>query len=308
VYAIVVGNLSSLVMKQDDEVVAKRAQLELVQGYVGHIRVQPELKQRLMAFFQNRFRSTSLSSITPDIVYKALPMELRIEVAAHTNRRVVDAAALLRNCSSSAIDRLSSLLRERALEPETILFRMAEACTELALVAVGAVETYHEPEPGERLEISETMHFGATVGDMPFIFGLRHTHTARASPSELETKIFTLSTHAYQSLLKAYPGMQDVIIDNTISKHEGACSGAPSLVPRSPLAPFPFPCKIPRASMPHHATICLCEARLADTRAIAPPSPPAPHAQGKSPPWRRHPSPLGGSVQPLSHQTGAAPS
>jgi hypothetical protein len=64
IYTVVVGHLSSLVMKQDDEVVAKRAQLELVQTYVAQVRVPAGLKRRLVVFFRRRLESASLSSGT----------------------------------------------------------------------------------------------------------------------------------------------------------------------------------------------------------------------------------------------------
>lgn len=191
VYAAVVGNLSSLVMKQDDDVVLKRAQLELVGSYISHIRVPRELKQRIKQFFlvcanacctcrrqalrlrqhysvpclarspliiqfmrtpmiapplpsstcvQMRVQATSLSAIPPEAVFNGLPMELQVEVAAHTNKAVVDAAALLRGTSQPFAERLAAMLHLRQLDAETIIHRTAEACTELIFVAAGVVE------------------------------------------------------------------------------------------------------------------------------------------------------------------------
>jgi hypothetical protein len=143
---VVAGHLSSLVMKQDDEIVAKRAQLELVESYVAQIRVPVELKRRLAIFFRRRLDSSLLSSVPPASVYHELPMALQIDVASHTNGAVVKASPLLRNCSSSFIDRLYSLLRERTIESGTVIFRTAEACRELLFVASGSVEIYEDAE------------------------------------------------------------------------------------------------------------------------------------------------------------------
>ena len=170
VYAVIVGNLSSLVMKQDDEIIAKRAQLELVQGYVRHIRVPKELKQRLTRFFQQRFKSTSLSAVPADVIYRGLPMEVQIEVSKHTNRAVIEAARILRGCSAGFVDRLSSLLQERTPEAESVIFRTAEACKELIFVASGVIELYDDHQPGEEASITETRSFGETLGDVPFVF------------------------------------------------------------------------------------------------------------------------------------------
>ncbi|KAG8464917.1 hypothetical protein KFE25_012280 [Diacronema lutheri] len=221
VYAVIVGNLSSLVMKQDDEIIAKRAQLELVQGYVRHIRVPKELKQRLTRFFQQRFKSTSLSAVPADVIYRGLPMEVQIEVSKHTNRAVIEAARILRGCSAGFVDRLSSLLQERTPEAESVIFRTAEACKELIFVASGVIELYDDHQPGEEASITETRSFGETLGDVPFVFQVRHVHNARAAP-DVETRMFVLLSAGYVDLLKTFPGMHDIVMENAIHQHEGA--------------------------------------------------------------------------------------
>jgi hypothetical protein len=170
IYAVVVGHLSSMVMKQDDEVVAKRAQLELVESYVAQIRVPGALKRRVVVFFRRRFESTSLSSVPPGSVYNDLPMELQIDIASHTNGSVVKASAILRNCTLSFIDRLSSLLRERTIESGTVIFRTAEACRELMFVASGVVEVYDVEDASGELKMSHICSFGDTLGDVAFVF------------------------------------------------------------------------------------------------------------------------------------------
>jgi hypothetical protein len=60
----------SLFVSQDDEVISKRAQLELVNAYIASIRVPKELKQRLTKFFRARLKSKSLSSVHGDTIYQ----------------------------------------------------------------------------------------------------------------------------------------------------------------------------------------------------------------------------------------------
>lgn len=89
--------------------------------------------------------ATSLSAIPPDVIFNGLPMELQVEVAAHTNKAVVDAAALLRGTSEPFAERLAAMLQLRHLDADTVLHRTAEACTELVFVAAGAVEVIRPP-------------------------------------------------------------------------------------------------------------------------------------------------------------------
>jgi hypothetical protein len=64
-------------------------------------------------------------------------MRLQMEVAAHANRHVVGQVTLLRGCMPGFLDWLSSVLRERELEADTVVFRSGEACKELLLIASG---------------------------------------------------------------------------------------------------------------------------------------------------------------------------
>ena len=147
VYAWAVGGISALVMKQDDEIVSKRGQLELVHAYLTHIDVPAELKAHVEGFFHARLRDASFSSVRDEDIANAMPIALQIEVSRHTNRQLVGEAKLLRGCSDAFMDRLSSLLRERALEPETQLFREGEVCKELFFVESGSVELWQGANP-----------------------------------------------------------------------------------------------------------------------------------------------------------------
>jgi hypothetical protein len=115
-------------MRQDDEVVGKRAQLELVQVYLSHMQLPVQLRRQIESFFHARLRDSSSTQID---IYDLLPAALQIEVSTVTNRAMVGELALLRGCSETFVDRLSSLLRERTVEPETSLFNAGDVCKEV---------------------------------------------------------------------------------------------------------------------------------------------------------------------------------
>lgn len=81
-----------------------------------------------------RLKDASISSVTDEQIYDMMPVSLQIEVSMHTNRALVGELSLLRGCSETFVDRLSSLLRERTVEPETFLFRTGDVCKELFII------------------------------------------------------------------------------------------------------------------------------------------------------------------------------
>jgi len=218
-YAWCVGGISGVVMKQDDEIVGKRAQLELVQGYVSHIHVPADLKHRMIKFFQQRLQHTSLSSVDSLTIYNSLPVPMQMEVAAHTNRALLGACDLLRGCSAGFLDSLSSALREREVEADTVVFRVGEACKELFVVASGELETTQETGDEEEGGGSQVHGSGSALGGLSFIFGLRHLTNCRVTNKK--AFLFTLSVDGYKELMKTFPSQEDILMDNAMTQHEG---------------------------------------------------------------------------------------
>jgi CRP-like cAMP-binding protein len=228
-------------MKQDDEIVTKRSQLELVHSYLAHIDVSADLKANVEQYFQARLKDASFSSVRDDDIAASMPIALQIEVSKHTNRSLVGQAALLRGCSDAFVDRLSSLLRERALEPETQLFREGEACRELFFIGSGSVEltasaggAQLDQDQDEQLTIAVS---GETVGELSFIFGIRHFKNGRTA-SGIETHVFVLTTDSYRLLLKTFPQQEDRVMDNAMFQFDGARAPR-AREPREPLVRAP---------------------------------------------------------------------
>jgi len=220
VYAWTVGQISALVMKQDDEIVAKRGQLEIVQNYLQTIRVPQAIKAQIDSFFQARLKDASFTSVQAEQIYDMLPVTLQLEVSKYTNRHLVGRAALLQDCSEPFKDRFSALLREKRLEPETIVFRISEACNELLLIKSGAMELYDDIdiESAEQSDL-DVREAGTFVGGMAFTCGLRHFKNAR-TVSGVDTIIFTISKEAFKDLVKGFPQEEGIMMDSAMSNYE----------------------------------------------------------------------------------------
>jgi len=220
VYAWTVGQISALVMKQDDEVVAKRAQMEIVEAYLGTIRVSRALKEQISLFFHSQLQDASFTSVPPDQIYDMLPVTLQLEVSRHTNRDLVGQCKLLVQCSELFRDKLSAMLREKCLQAETSVFRISEASTELLFIKTGGIELYNTSDihSADADEV-DARGVGSTVGAMAFMFGLRHFKNA-STIAGTETIVFSLHLDAYRELMKAFPNEETLLMDAAMDKYE----------------------------------------------------------------------------------------
>jgi len=224
-YAWTVGGVSRIVMSKDDDIIAKRAQLELVNAYIRHLSVPAELKQRMRGYFIDRIQTTaSLSAITSEDIYSQLPVALQMDVAAITSRPLVGAAPLFQECSAGFMNRLAAMLTERLIDPETSVFRVGEACSELLLVASGFVEMFVDADDLNSVEVKGR---GSELGAVPFAFGIKHIRNARVAKGS-RCMVFALSSGAYRDLLKAFPSQEDFILDNAMRSFDESIGGAAS--------------------------------------------------------------------------------
>jgi len=220
VYAWVVGKISALVMKQDDEIVSKRGQLELVQWYLTHLQVPLDLKHDIELFFQQSLEDASLSNVQDDDIHAEMPLQLQIDVSRYTNRQLVAEAKIFDSCGEAFVNRLASTLHERTLEPEMVLFRATDVCKELFIIDSGCVDVYDDEEALASGEY-QTLTAGDTAGGVSFFFGLRHWTYAR-SFSDGETHCYILTADSYRMLSKMFPDEEDIIINNIMHSFDGA--------------------------------------------------------------------------------------
>ena len=202
----------------------------------------PELKVRLRKHFTRRLQHASISAVQSEDIYAGLPMSLQVEVSAHTNRHLVGAASVLRGCSTAFLDRLSSVLREREVEAEAVLYRAGEACLELLFIASGTIELHSSELGGARadaddgaagaLRAPELAATPDTLGEVPFVYRVRYLQTARVSRGS-GALLFALSAHSYAELLKTFPGEEDTLMDNAMRHFHGRTPPPPASARRA---------------------------------------------------------------------------
>ncbi|KAG8466118.1 hypothetical protein KFE25_001874 [Diacronema lutheri] len=127
-----------------------------------------------------------------------------------------------------AIGRISTLVMKQDNEIVTkrtalqqVLFRTTELCKELAIITLGAVRVFDDPlqEGGEQGAVA-TLVVGETIGDVAFIFGLRHFNNASCE-SDGPATLATLSLDDFKLLLKVFPAQEDVLMDNAMMQFDG---------------------------------------------------------------------------------------
>ncbi|GMH42769.1 hypothetical protein BSKO_10688 [Bryopsis sp. KO-2023] len=212
VYAYVLGEVSNLVMNQDEELIQKRSQLQTVQKFVASHQLPDELTKGIILFFDNS-HAPEMESGAKDIFNK-LSHTLQVEVAKHMSRKLVGLVTLFFGCNERFLDSLSVLLHEVTVQADTHLFHRNDVARELYIVSSGVIElTTDDPAGEEMLESARSA--GRTVGELSFFFGMNYTMHAR-TPYSMPASLFVLQVNDFHQLAKLYPNDVDIIRENVL--------------------------------------------------------------------------------------------
>eukprot|EP00960_Hanusia_phi_P033537 750499-Hanusia_phi.AAC.11 len=122
-FRVIVGEVSTLVMKKDEDVVKMREQMEVVDSFVSNPTFSPQLKDEI----RNHFHAIrSGSSLDQAIIFKDLSHGLRVEIARFISREYLDSVELFKDCSDHLLDDVCILLCEVSFAPEEHLFNVSE--------------------------------------------------------------------------------------------------------------------------------------------------------------------------------------
>jgi len=202
----ILGEVSSIVMAGDDDVVKARTNLETVTNFVSGKRFSHELREEIKSHFA---AINTGSSVNQDLLFAGLSHGLQVELASFVSRKLVTGIQLFSGCSEHYFDSVCVLLREISFVPEEVVFSAGEVCKEIFLVVSGAVQSVD----GEHF-ISVARRNDA-VGIPALLFGLRHfMYTAYAT--QQGSVCMRLPRESMNELLKNSPQDKEILMRNAL--------------------------------------------------------------------------------------------
>jgi len=218
-YRMVLGQISTKVMKRDEKIIKVRGELGSLEGYIVQNKLADD--EQLSNEIRRHFQALQqLQTVDMGQVFDSLNHSLQFDMARLLCREVLDNAELFHGCSQSMLDRLSVILREVQFAPEEELFQAGDVPEEMFLVVSGSVDKFNYDLTGQENPLGAIKH-GAAVGDVSFAFGMKHLYGARASAVG-GAVCLRLTRTSYLQVLKLYPEDEDVVSQNSLMCFERA--------------------------------------------------------------------------------------
>lgn len=237
----IIGSLSQYIHSSNAQLMAFRRSNQQAEQFIQNANLPNSLAKEVRQAMkhhgqlEDRAQSDANASSGTEIVQK-LSHSVQVQVAKALNRGVLDSAPLLQGTSSAFRAQLSIELEERWLESGTVLFNFNSFVGELYFVKSGYVEVCLQAaaRSSDRIDtheedgyaVNEQIGPGETVGELSFLFEMRHDQCARIPGGSGGSVLFALKRNQLKLLQRFYEDDVELVEKNAIRRFEQAAGQA----------------------------------------------------------------------------------
>jgi voltage-gated potassium channel len=201
-YALVIGNIASLLSNLDSAKAAFWGRAEAANAYLRSRRVSAELNESVRGYYEyiwSRFRGMNEKTLFAD-----LPAPIRLEIIFHLTKELIDHVPLFQHCGPVLRNRLLLALEPQIYAPGSFLVRAGEIGDGIYFISQGEMEILSADEQTAHGRLGDGEHFG----ELSLLLGERRTACVRARSY---CDVFRLPKEEFEQLKADYPEFRDVL-------------------------------------------------------------------------------------------------
>jgi voltage-gated potassium channel len=201
-YALIIGNIASLLSNLDSAKASFWSRAEAANAYLRSRRVSHELNESVRGYYDyiwSRFRGMNEKTLFAD-----LPAPIRLEILFHLTRELIDHVPLFQHCGPVLRNRLLLALEPQIYAPGSLLARAGEIGDGIYFISRGDLEIVSADGATSHGLLSDGEHFG----ELSLLLGERRTASVRARGY---CDVFRLPKEGFEQLKTDYPEFRDVL-------------------------------------------------------------------------------------------------
>ena len=195
-YAMVIANVASLVANIDGARVAHREKLDRINAFLGYRRVPAPLHRKINEYYEYLWetrRGYDESSVLDD-----LPDPLKLSVALHINRGIIEKVPIFENAGEDLIRDIIMNLRPVVFTPGDVVVRAGELGFDMYFISRGSVDVVSAD--GRRVFV--TLNEGQFFGEIALLLSTPRTATIRAREY---CDLYRLDKAAFDQVVARHP-------------------------------------------------------------------------------------------------------
>jgi hypothetical protein len=201
-YALIIGNIASLVSNLDSAKAAFWGRAEAASAYLRSRRVSTELHESVRGYYDyiwSRYRGMNERTLFAD-----LPAPIRLEIVFHLTKDLIERVPLFQHCGPVLRNRLLLSLEPQIYAPGSFLVRAGEIGDGIYFISRGEMEILSADERTSHGRLGEGEHFG----ELSLLLGERRTACVRALGW---CDVMRLPDAEFARVKAEYPEFRDVI-------------------------------------------------------------------------------------------------
>ncbi len=195
-YGYIIGNLASMLANSDLARTQFRAKLEKIQTFMQYRDVPNDLQDSIRTYYDYLWNNRR--GFDESAVLSELPSSLKLQVALHLNKDIIEKVPMFRGASEAFIRQIVLNLKPVLFTPGDFIFRKGEMGDQMYFISRGKVEIVSEDGATVFATISE----GGFFGEIALLFSSERTASVRAAEY---CDLYTLDKFTFDNVLQKFP-------------------------------------------------------------------------------------------------------
>ena len=195
-YGYIIGNLASMLASSDLARTQFRTKMEQVQTFMHYRDVPDELQESVKQYYDYLWNNRR--GFDESAVLKDLPSSLKLQVALHLNRDIIEKVPMFKGAPDELIRQIVLNLKPALFTPGDYVFRKGELGDQMYFISRGKVDIVSE----DGQTIFATLSDGAFFGEIALLFSSERTASVRASEY---CDLYTLDKFTFDNVLAKFP-------------------------------------------------------------------------------------------------------
>ncbi len=210
-YALVIGNIASLISNLDRQKSNYWGKIEAIKLYLHYRGAPVKLNERLRNFYE--YRWAHHRGLDEQMIFNDLPDPLRLEVMIQLTKGLLRNVPLFKYCSENLKNVLLLALKAKTYDPDSLLVRSGDTAKEIFFISKGNIDIINELSGKKYC----TMTNGDYFGDLSILLGEKRTAAAKATEF---CETFILYSEDFFRIKEEYPEFIEIMKKMSSEKSE----------------------------------------------------------------------------------------
>lgn len=211
-WVILIGTVQSLFQQLDATETEFKNKIERLSNYLRYRKIPDKLQSQVLSYFQYLW-SSSQGLDTDMLADSDLPEYIRVEIALHLSRDIIQKVPLFKNVDQQFINSMVLKLKPFVALPSVYIMRKGEIGKEMFFLSRGNVEVVSE----DGSVVYASLKDGSFFGEMALLFNSKRSASVR---SVGYCDLFVLTKQDFDQVMLQFPEQKKIVMTEAEKRNQ----------------------------------------------------------------------------------------